>query len=159
MRALVFSDIHNKIERVRLLRDREENDYDAIIVSGDFGDDIAGEFFSVLDSFNCPSFCVYGNWDNKLSYTKAASEHCTLLHHNIERIDGFFITGFSGRPTHWGKNSFWLEAKEALFGKYQSLLAQEKEIEEEVKKRKEEVELKDAERHDALLKRTKDRRR
>ena len=55
MRALVFSDIHNRIERVRFLRNKEENNYDVVIVAGDFGGEIAEEFYSILDSFKCPS--------------------------------------------------------------------------------------------------------
>lgn len=107
MKILVFSDIHNNIENVRILRKKEQNTYDLIIVAGDIGDEIMDEFLEILESFLCPSFIVYGNWDNRCSYDINMPKNCKLLDGEIEEINGFFITGFSGCPTSWGKNPIY----------------------------------------------------
>lgn len=109
MRLLVFSDIHNNIAAVQSLRCREKNDYDAVVVAGDIGSDIAAEFFTLLDTFHCPVYCVYGNWDHELPYVRQHSKNCVLLHASVETHAGYFFTGFSGCPTHWGLNPIYVE--------------------------------------------------
>lgn len=110
MRFLVLSDIHDNIGHVRLLRDQEDNDFNALIVAGDIGDTIAQEFFEVTDSFACPAYCVYGNWDNGLEYRPALSRFARLIHHSIEQVGDLYLTGFSGCPSGWGNNpAFRLE--------------------------------------------------
>lgn len=104
MRLLIFSDIHNNLDALNELRRVESNDYDALVVAGDVGNDIAADFFSVADSFECPAFYVHGNWDDEQGYTPSASTRCVLLHHQIETCAGYYFAGFSGHPWAWGKN-------------------------------------------------------
>lgn len=158
MRTLVLSDIHDNIEHIKLLREKERNVYDAVIVAGDIGNKIAEEFLSVLDSFDCPCFCVFGNWDYDLNYEASLSNRCTLLHHNIERIEGFFITGFSGCPTKWGKNPIYLDNQKKLEEKHKSILSQLDDERRRVADQKLEVEDKHQEELDSVRSRSSDRR-
>jgi Icc-related predicted phosphoesterase len=123
MRALVLSDIHNKIEPIHLLRTKERNEFDMILVGGDIGCEIAKEFCQILDSFSCPTFCVYGNWDGDLDYTTQLSRSCVLVHHAIHECGGYFVTGFSGCPTYWGKNPFHLEEDHRLRDRHTEILS------------------------------------
>lgn len=159
MRALVLSDIHHNIEHMRLLRKKERNVYDVVLVAGDIGIRIIDEFFSILDSFNCPSFCVYGNWDNDFPYKTSLSNCCTLLHHNIEEVGGFFVAGFSGCSASWGRNPIYLAHKKELSQKYSDILLQFSEVEKCVVKQEHEIEESCQEEIDRLSKKTKDRRR
>lgn len=159
MRVLVLSDIHDKIENVRVLREKEDNVYDTIIVAGDMGSKNAKEFYSILDSFECPSFCVFGNWDNKEDYMISLSTQCTLLHHNIIKINDFYITGFSGCPAHWGKNPIYLEEERKLLERHAPILvhleSERARVEEQSEKINTDYEAELA----RLSARTKDRRR
>ena len=123
MRLLVFSDIHNNMDAVRALRQQEANEYDAVIVAGDIGSETAHQFFEVLDTFLCPVFYVYGNWDNELSYSSAHSTRCVRIHNNILPHGGYFFTGFSGCLTHWGKNPVYMEEKETTLKNHAPILA------------------------------------
>lgn len=98
MRILTLSDIHNKIDRVKLLREREANVFDAIICAGDIGSDIAAEFYKIMDTFECPCFCVYGNWDHELPYKRKLSKNCRLIHHSVHHVGKYYISGYSGCP-------------------------------------------------------------
>jgi hypothetical protein len=118
MRLLVFSDIHNNMDAVRALRKQEANEYDAVIVAGDIGNETAHEFFQLLDTFECPVFCVYGNWDNELSYSAELSSRCILINHQIHSHGGYFFTGFSGCPFDWGNNPIYLEERDAIGQKH-----------------------------------------
>lgn len=113
MKILVFSDIHNNIENVKILRTKEDNIYDLIIVAGDIGSEIMDDFLEIIESFLCPSFIVYGNWDNRCSYEITMPKNCKLINGEIEEINGFFITGFSGCPTSWGKNPIYRDLLKA----------------------------------------------
>ncbi|MDB5610061.1 MAG: hypothetical protein JWP25_6961 [Bradyrhizobium sp.] len=104
MRLLAFSDIHHNLVAVRKLRALEQNSFDAIIVAGDIGSESAAAFFRILATFKCPVMYVYGNWDNELGYKTSFGRHCHLIHSNIITIGNISFTGFSGCPTHWGKN-------------------------------------------------------
>jgi Icc-related predicted phosphoesterase len=104
MKLLAFSDIHHNLVAVRKLRALEKNSFDAIIVAGDIGSESAADFFKILATFKCPVMYVYGNWDNKLDYKTSFGRHCHLIHSNVITIGNISFTGFSGRPTHWGKN-------------------------------------------------------
>lgn len=104
MKLLAFSDIHHNLVAVRKLRASEENSFDAIVVAGDIGSESAIEFFKILATFRCPVLYVYGNWDHKLGYSASFGHHCHLVHSNMRRIGNLYFTGFSGCPTHWGKN-------------------------------------------------------
>src|SRR6202171_3734333 len=104
MRFLAFSDIHHNLVAVRKLRALEKNSFDAIVVAGDIGNESAADFFKILATFKCPVMYVYGNWDNKLGYKTSFGHHCHLIHANVITIGNISFTGFSGCPTHWGKN-------------------------------------------------------
>ncbi len=104
MRLLAFSDIHHNLAAVRKLRALEKNSFDAIIVAGDIGSESAADFFKILATFKCPVMYVYGNWDNKLGYKTSFGHHCHLIQSNVITIGNISFTGFSGCPTHWGKN-------------------------------------------------------
>jgi len=104
MRLLAFSDIHHNLVAVRKLRALEKNSFDAIIVAGDIGSESAADFFEILATFKCPVMYVHGNWDNKLDYKTSFGRHCHLIHSNVITIGNISFTGFSGCPTHWGKN-------------------------------------------------------
>ncbi len=122
MRFLVLSDIHDNIGHVRLLREQEDNDFDALIVAGDIGDTIAQEFFEVTDSFACPTYCVYGNWDNRLEYRPRLSKYARLIHHNIEQVGDLYLTGFSGCPSNWGNNPAFLSEMSRVECRHQAIL-------------------------------------
>ena len=104
MRLLAFSDIHHNLVAVRKLRALERNSFDAIIVAGDIGSKSAVDFFKILATFKCPVMYVYGNWDHELGYKKSFGTRCHLIHANVITIGNISFTGFSGCPTHWGKN-------------------------------------------------------
>jgi len=89
---------------VRKLRAYEKNDFDAVIVAGDIGNESAAEFFRILETFECPVMYVYGNWDNKLDYESCFGPRCQLIHSNVITVGELSFTGFSGCPTDWGKN-------------------------------------------------------
>lgn len=112
MRALVFSDIHNNLEHVELLREREANEFDALIVAGDIGDRILPDFVRLMDTFDCPVYLIYGNWDRKCEYRLPPNRNCVLLDHNVERQGDLFITGFGGCPSGWGRNALFQKAME-----------------------------------------------
>jgi len=105
IKFLAFSDIHNNISCVRALRSQESNEYDAVIVAGDIGNEIAEEFFRVVSTFQCPVHYVFGNWDSDLEYGQSFGALCHHLHQNLVTLDGFCFTGFSGCDTNWGKNT------------------------------------------------------
>jgi predicted phosphodiesterase len=119
---LVLSDIHDNIGNVRLLRNQEDNNFDALIVAGDIGDTIAQEFFEVTDSFACPAYCVYGNWDNSLEYRPTLSRYARLIHHNIEQVGDLYLTGFSGCPSGWGNNPAFLSEISLVESRHQAIL-------------------------------------
>jgi predicted phosphodiesterase len=104
MRLLAFSDIHHNLVAVRKLRASEKNSFDAIVVAGDIGSESAADFFEILATFKCPVMYVYGNWDTKLGYKTSFGPDCHLIHSNVITIGNIGFTGFSGCPTHWGKN-------------------------------------------------------
>jgi predicted phosphodiesterase len=86
------------------LRASEENSFDAIIVAGDIGNESVTDFFEILATFKCPILYVYGNWDSRLGYKTSFGKQCHLIHSNVITIGNISFTGFSGCPTHWGKN-------------------------------------------------------
>jgi len=68
------------------------------------GDGRAEEIFEIISDYDCPVFYIYGNWDNRLSYSKTFAKNSVHLHQKIVSINGYSFAGFSGCPTHWGKN-------------------------------------------------------
>lgn len=104
MRLLAVSDIHDNIDAVRRLRDRERNDFDAIAVAGDIGSKAAPTILGLLASFACPVLYVFGNWDSKLPYDTSFGPNCHHLHLRSVECGGWAFAGFSGLPAHWGLN-------------------------------------------------------
>lgn len=104
MRLLVLSDIHNNLACVRKLRDTETNRFDAVVIAGDIGSREADKIFAVLETFACPVYYVFGNWDSTLDYDRSFAPHAFHLHHRVFRQEGLNFTGFSGCRARWGKN-------------------------------------------------------
>jgi Icc-related predicted phosphoesterase len=125
MRFLSCSDIHGNVTAVQTLRRVESNDYDALLVAGDLAGhrrEAAGQIFEILDTFECPVLCVYGNWDWEQPYIPSLSEHCRLVHHNVVELEGYFVTGFSGCPTNWGLNPELAQCSAEVDEEYGALL-------------------------------------
>ncbi|HEX9464485.1 MAG TPA: metallophosphoesterase family protein [Alphaproteobacteria bacterium] len=104
MRLLAVSDIHGNVDAVRRLRDRERNDFDAVVVAGDIGSTAAPDILGLLASFACPVLYVFGNWDSKLPYDASFGPNCHHLHLRSVECGGWAFAGFSGLPAHWGLN-------------------------------------------------------
>lgn len=104
MQLLACSDIHNNIQAVQTLRAQEQNCFDAILIAGDIGSESAANILDIFDSYQCPVFFVYGNWDNQLEYFSLDKPQRHQVHLNLFEVNRFYITGFSGCPTSWGKN-------------------------------------------------------
>ena len=62
LKLLAVSDIHGNVEAVKMLRERERNQFDAVVVAGDIGGKAATEIMGVLATFACPVMYVLGNW-------------------------------------------------------------------------------------------------
>jgi predicted phosphodiesterase len=153
MRLLVFSDIHNNIGAVRALREVEPNEYDAVVVAGDIGGEIATEFRGILGSFGCPGFYVHGNWDHIQPYDLEPSKDCMHLHQRLKSHCGYVFAGFSGCPTHWGKNPYYLEATAVVEAEHSTTLLTLAAIRAEAERLAETVEVEFRERGQRLLKR------
>jgi len=110
MRILAVSDIHNNLSCVNKLRAAESNRFDVVVVAGDIGNEMAGSVLQALSTFQCRVLYVYGNWDKKLAYETGFSTSPKLLHLEPATIAGVTFAGFSGCPTHWGKNPIALQA-------------------------------------------------
>ncbi|WP_418887264.1 metallophosphoesterase family protein [Hyphomonas oceanitis] len=104
IRLLAFSDIHNNMQAVRVLRAQESNAYDAILVAGDIGGESVNSLLEICSSFQCPIHFVYGNWDFDATYGDRDDGLLGPIHHSIRRVGDIQITGFSGCPTAWGNN-------------------------------------------------------
>lgn len=159
MRILVLSDIHDNIGNIRLLRAQEENCYDAVIIGGDIGNAIVAEFYPIIDSFQCPAYVVYGNWDHDQEYTERLSERCVLLHHRLVTVGSYVLTGFSGSPTSWGRNPIYLDEERQANARHQSTLAAMNSLYKKIDQEKISIEKRLEERLADLDKKTKDRRR
>ncbi len=135
MRILAISDIHENVDAVRLLRKRENNRFDVIVVAGDIGDGGMGvsspqEILGILESFACPVLYVYGNWDHRLAYDQSFGAACKHIHLNPVRCGEYSFVGFSGLPTNWGRNPIAeiiyqeiADAHRAVVAKYQECKA------------------------------------
>ncbi len=124
MKLLALSDIHGNVSAVRDLRAREENVFDGIIVAGDIGSDYAVEIFSILSTFHCPVFYVYGNHDWKLDYDAQFAEDCHHLHLNALSHGSLTLCGFSGCAANWGKNPLAEKALAAVEFEFRHMLAE-----------------------------------
>ncbi len=129
MKALVFSDIHNNMASVQALRDAEGNDYDALIVAGDLGNESAQAMLQIFDTFDCPVYFVLGNWDSLVEYVPQPTSNCTLVHNNIHRLGDYWITGHSGCWSNWGKNPIYLSEVAASTERHSVTLSQLMELE------------------------------
>lgn len=112
MKLLALSDIHGHLSAVQQPRAREENSFDGLIVAGDIGGKHATKIFKILSSFECPVFYVYGNHDYSSEYDRKFGKNCHHLHMQAIEHGPFTICGFSGCPTHWGKNPIASEIQE-----------------------------------------------
>ncbi|NCP76498.1 MAG: hypothetical protein GW769_17090 [Alphaproteobacteria bacterium] len=121
-KILAFSDVHLNLGCVRKLRAQEKNSFDAVVIAGDMGSEAVPDLLSIVSTFDCPVYYVYGNWDNQLGYEERFGDQFHLLHLQVETVGELFITGFSGCPTHWGNNPISLQLNEALQKKYSALL-------------------------------------
>lgn len=121
-KILAFSDVHLNLGCIRKLRAQEKNIFDAVVIAGDMGGVAMSEMISIVSTFECPVYYVYGNWDNQLGYEEKFGDQCSLLHLQVETVGGLFFAGFSGCPTHWGRNPVSLKFNKALQKKYAVLL-------------------------------------
>ena len=104
MKFIAISDIHGNVEAVRGLRDRERNEFEAVIVAGDIGGEAATSIMEILASFACPVMYVFGNWDRQLPYGSDIGANCHHLHLRSVVCGGWAFAGFSGLPMSWGMN-------------------------------------------------------
>lgn len=107
VRFLLVSDIHDNLAAVQKMRSQEANGFDAIIIAGDIGSNRTREIFDVFATFGCPVLYVYGNWDYKLDYFASFGSCCHHLHLAPFKVGPITFAGFSGCPTHWGRNPEW----------------------------------------------------
>jgi len=159
VRLLVLSDIHGNIRAAHEVRAREANDFDAVIVAGDLGSDAASEILTVLGSFACPVLYVYGNWDHELDYERVFGANCVHLHLRPFSLGQVSFIGFSGLPTHWGKNPFAETIRNEVAHKHRGILDEYAECEAAFARAQAEIEADHASHVVTLASRTKDRRR
>ena len=114
MRLLAFSDIHNNVSCVEVLRAQEANEYDALLVAGDIGSERFEDILGICNTFECPVLFTYGNWDNKGTYKQSGRRPSGLVHHSVHEIGDYFITGYSGCITQWGQNPDYVELMQAV---------------------------------------------
>lgn len=120
---MAFSDTHDNMDAVRKLRAQECNDYDGILIAGDIGNKSLDELQSIVATFCCPTFLVFGNWDHKAEYDVDRGPGFQVVHHRSHELGRYYITGFSGCPTSWGNNPIFREEMERLRARYNELLA------------------------------------
>ncbi|MBZ0260426.1 MAG: metallophosphatase family protein, partial [Hyphomicrobiales bacterium] len=94
MRLLAISDIHNLVPAVQELRAREANDFDAVLVAGDFGSFEAKPIFGILSTFNCPVLYIRGNWDYQYDVTTNFGPNCFHIHNEPFAIGDWHVIGF-----------------------------------------------------------------
>ena len=112
MKILAISDIHGAVGAARRLTEIDHGKLDVVVVAGDIGchfTDVehrrsALEVMSALDALDVPILYVYGNWDHDQPYRRNFGERCHHLHLRPCRVGDFTFVGFSGCPSHWGKN-------------------------------------------------------
>jgi len=159
MRVLALSDIHGNIRAVQDLRARESNDFDAVVVAGDFGNDAASEILAILGSFSCPVLYVYGNWDHELEYDRPFDANSVHLHLRSFKVGRISFIGFSGLPTHWGKNPIAEMIRQEVAEKHRDILDRYSEAEAAFARAEVEIEADHASRVAKLALQTKDRRK
>lgn len=62
------------------LRVREANDFDAVVVAGDFGSVEAQPIFDILSTFRCPVLYIRGNWDYQYDVSTNFGPNCFHIH-------------------------------------------------------------------------------
>jgi hypothetical protein len=158
VRLLAISDIHGNVSAVRLLRSRETNRFDAIVVAGDIGNHSAPAVFAILGSFGCPVMYVYGNWDHELDYDQSFAA-CAHIHLTSVKCGPISFAGFSGLPTHWGRNPIAARIRSEVADKHRLFVEKYTRRESDVAAAETEIEA----RHTAdlveLASRAKDRRK
>uniref|UniRef100_UPI001954EAA9 hypothetical protein n=1 Tax=Morganella morganii TaxID=582 RepID=UPI001954EAA9 len=58
LRLLALSDIHDDLQAVKRIREKEPNKFDAVVLAGDIGSRNTPGIFDVLSSFECPVLYV-----------------------------------------------------------------------------------------------------
>lgn len=106
MRILGLSDIHGRKGAVERLRELESNRFDALVVAGDIGNGLESAIavMEILATFGCPVLYVFGNHDHDLPYDNRFADGCRHLHGCVIDLGGLAFAGYSGLPTHWGRN-------------------------------------------------------
>ncbi len=104
IRILALSDIHSEITAVNLMREQEENNFDAICVAGDIGPRFVDDIFNILTTFSCPVYYIYGNIEHNFDFDREFPNGCIMLHHRVLENNGYYFTGFNGCTQGWGKN-------------------------------------------------------
>jgi predicted phosphodiesterase len=94
MRILAISDIHNLLPAVHELRAREANNFDALVVAGDFGSEGAQSIFDILSTFQCPVLYIRGNWDYQYDVIKSFGVNCFHIHNKSVFLGEWSVTGF-----------------------------------------------------------------
>ena len=159
MRLLALSDIHGNVRAVHELRARESNRFDAIVVAGDLGSNAAADILTILGSFKCPVLYVYGNWDNELDYEHFFGPNTFHLHTMPFRLGCISFVGFSGLPTHWGRNPFAESICSEVADKHKNILSAYDECEAAFERAEAEIEADHEQRVARLAAKTRDRRR
>jgi predicted phosphodiesterase len=140
MRILAVSDMHGNIEAVRRVRERERNEFDAVLVPGDIGGrEHAGEILALLSSFACPVLYVYGNADYELSYDEEFGKSRHHLHLKSLRAGDFTFIGMSGCAANWGRNPAALATYAEIDRRHHAILAAREEAEADFAKARAEI--------------------
>ena len=105
-------------KRSKMLRERERNRFDAVVVAGDIGSKAATEIMAILATFACPVLYVLGNWDRDLPYDLSFGPTCHHLHLRSIECGGWAFAGFSGLPAGWGKNPIAAALRQEVEKKY-----------------------------------------
>lgn len=118
MRLLAISDIHNLVPAVQELRAREANDFDAVLVAGDFGSDAAQPIFDILSTFNCPVLYIRGNWDYQYEVSTNFGPNCFHIHDEPFAIEDWHVIGMD----FFNENRAELAAKVRKVGSTKSVV-------------------------------------
>jgi predicted phosphodiesterase len=93
MRILAISDIHNLVPAVQELRAREANDFDAVVLAGDFGSHATQPIFDILSTFGCPVLYIRGNWDYQIDIRTIVGPNCFHVHNRSFALGEWNVFG------------------------------------------------------------------
>lgn len=118
MRILAISDIHNLVPAVQELRAREANDFDAVVVAGDFGSEGAQLIFDILSTFRCPVLYIRGNWDYQYDVSTNFGPNCFHIHNETFALGDWHVVGLD----FFDENRAELAAKVRKVGSTKSIV-------------------------------------